>query len=236
MLTVEGLCAGYGGTKVLHGVDLTVRPGSVVALLGANGAGKSTTARAVAGLLPVTGGRVTLDGREIHRTAAHRRARAGVTLVPEGRGLFPGLSVSDNLRLGARRAHGDGSVEDSLERVFTLFPVLADRRAQAAGTMSGGQQQMLAVAKALMARPRHLILDEPSLGLAPRIVHSILTTLSTLASEGLGVLLIEQNAVQALQLADEAVVLERGTVTLTGPADRLADDERVRAGYLGGAV
>ncbi|MFG2196424.1 ABC transporter ATP-binding protein [Streptomyces sp. NPDC048639] len=236
MLTVEGLRAGYGGVEVLHGVEVTIRPGSVVALLGANGAGKSTTARAIAGLLPVTGGRVMLDGTEIHRRPAHRRARSGITLVPEDRGLFPGLSVLDNLRLGARRAHGDGSAEESLQRVFTLFRVLAERRDQVAGTMSGGQQQMLAIAKALMARPRHLVLDEPSLGLAPRIVDSILATLGVLASEGLGVLLIEQNAVRALQLADEAVVLERGRVTLTGPADRLADDERVRASYLGGAV
>lgn len=235
MLKVEGLRAGYDGVEVLHGVDLTIPAGSIVALLGANGAGKSTTARAVAGLLSGASGKVTLDGVELHGLPAHKRSRLGVTLVPEGRGLFPGLSVADNLRLGTRRTKRK-EYEQRCERIFEQFGILGERREQAAGTMSGGQQQMLAIGKALMSRPRYLVLDEPSLGLAPKIVDEILATLTTLAAEGLGVLLIEQNAVKALRVAHEAIVLERGGVTIAGPAAELAGDERIRASYLGGTV
>ncbi|MFZ4651798.1 MAG: ABC transporter ATP-binding protein [Rubrivivax sp.] len=232
LLDIRGLRSGYGRVQVLHGVDLQVGAGEIVALLGSNGAGKSTLNNTVCGLVPATGGSVHFDGREL--TGAHCRevVRAGLIQVPEGRRIFPNLSVLENLELGsfararARRA-------SNLERVFDIFPRLKERLAQKAGTMSGGEQQMLAIGRGLMAEPRLLILDEPSLGLSPLLVEEMFALIRRLHEQGLAVLLVEQNVGQSLEIADRACVLENGSMRFQGlPADLLASDELRRA-YLG---
>jgi branched-chain amino acid transport system ATP-binding protein len=232
LLAVEGLSAGYGRIEVLHSIDLAVAAGELVAVVGANGAGKTTLLRVVSGLLPARGGRVRLDGSDVTGTPAERLAALGVAHVPENRLVFPGMTVTENLALGAYTRRRSGAPEYG--EVFDLFPRLADRREQVAGTLSGGEQQMLAIGRGLMAQPRLLLLDEPSLGLAPKLVTEIFAVLSTLRDRGdRGIVLIEQNARAALRIADHAVVLDRGRVFLTGTPDELLTDARVQAAYLG---
>ena len=231
LLELENVEARYGPVQALHGVSLSVGEGEVVAVLGGNGAGKTTTLRAVSGLVS-TAGDVRFAGRRITRAAPERVARAGIAHVPEGRGIFSELSVHDNLRLGAYLQRG--SFDEDYERVRAHFPWLEDRREQQAGTLSGGEQQMLAIARALMARPRLLLLDEPSLGLAPLIVREIFRILGDLnEKEGLAVLVVEQNAKLALRSSSRAYVLEVGRVALEGPSSQLAENESVRKAYLG---
>lgn len=232
MLTVEELRAGHGGLDVVHGVDLTVDRGEVVSMLGPNGAGKSTVAGCVAGLLRCRTGRVVVDGHDVTSTRPERRVQHGLAMVPETRCLFAGLSVEDNLLLGAYR-RGRRDSDSSRREVEALFPRLAERRDQAAGLLSGGEQQMLAIGRALMSRPEYLVLDEPSLGLAPILVGTILTTVRRLADAGVGVLLVEQNADMALAVSDTAMVLERGTVVARGTAAELRSDGQIAAAYLG---
>jgi branched-chain amino acid transport system ATP-binding protein len=235
LLEVRDLVAGYGAVRVLHGLDLTVNEGEVAVILGANGAGKTTTMRAVSGLRPLASGRILFDGSDISTMAPHKRVRAGICQVPEGRGVFPGMSVLENLDMGAyaRRFGSKGERTDLLDHVFGLFPVLAERKQQKGGLLSGGEQQMLAIGRALMSRPRLLLLDEPSLGLAPKITQQIFSIISTINGEGVTVLLVEQNARAALLRSDRAYVLETGVMTTTGTgADLLADPAVVEA-YLG---
>ena len=229
-LSVRGLTAGYGGIRVLHGVDLDVPAGGLTAVVGPNGAGKSTLLRALSGLLPRSG-EVRLDGAPLPEAPAAIVAR-GLGHVPEGRELFARMTVSENLELGGWRAPR-GERAARAERVIALFPRLGERRGQLAGSLSGGEQQMLAVGRALMGNPRLLMLDEPSLGLAPRLVEQLLAVVRRLPGEGVTVLLVEQNVAQALALAENAYVIERGRVVLCGPARALLDSEAVRAAYLG---
>jgi branched-chain amino acid transport system ATP-binding protein len=232
LLDIQGLRSGYGRVEVLRGVDLQVRAGEIVALLGSNGAGKSTLNNTVSGLVPAWGGRVVFDGADL--TGAHYRdvVRAGLIQVPEGRRVFPNLSVLENLELGAfARARQRRAA--NLERVFTTFPRLKERIAQRAGTMSGGEQQMLAIGRGMMAEPRLLILDEPSLGLSPLLVEQMFTLIGRLHEEGLAVLLVEQNVGQSLEIADRAYVLENGAVRFEGRPDELLASDELRRAYLG---
>jgi branched-chain amino acid transport system ATP-binding protein len=238
MLVVEDLHAGYGLSEVLIGTSLEVKAGTVVALIGANGAGKTTTMRAVSGLVRPSRGRVVLDGKEVQGLEASRIARLGLAHSPEGRKVFGPLSAEDNLLLGAYRRLPRffgfrGRAAKDLEHVFELFPRLAERRKQAAGTLSGGEQQMLAIGRALMARPKVMLLDEPSMGLAPVIVQEVFRTIRRLKSEGLSMLLVEQFARSALEVADYAYVMERGRIAIQGTPAELQKDERVIAAYLG---
>jgi branched-chain amino acid transport system ATP-binding protein len=232
LLELDGLEARYGPVVALHGVSLTVDEGEVVALLGANGAGKTTTLRSVSGTVKKTG-RVLYTGRDVSRYSPERLARAGVAHVPEGRGIISELSVWENLRLGAYVRRDSGFKQDA-ERISELFPWLRDRRGQQAGTLSGGEQQMLALARALVARPRLLMLDEPSLGLAPLVVQELFRVVRTLnEEEGLTVLVVEQNAAIALEVSQRAYVLEVGRVAVEGASDELRRHEGVRRSYLG---
>jgi branched-chain amino acid transport system ATP-binding protein len=232
LLEVQGLRAGYGAGEVLHGIDFSVAPGGVTALLGANGAGKTTTLRAVCGLLRRAGA-ISFDGARIDAAATEDIARRGVAHVPEGRGTFLELSVSENLRLGAYMRRDRGVAAD-IARMLDHFPQLAPRLRQQAGTLSGGEQQMLAIARALLARPKLLLLDEPSFGLAPLIVQQIFAILRAIRTDsGIGILLVEQDASLALALADQACILDAGRVALAGPAATVGRDEQVRRVYLG---
>ena len=232
LLRVEALEAAYGSVRALRGVDLEVRSGELVALVGSNGAGKSTLLRALSGVHPALAGLVLYRGADVTRAPAHERVAGGVILVPEGRQVFGMLTVEDNLRLGAhtRPRH---EVDDGLDRVFPLFPVLAERRRQRAGTLSGGEQQMLAIGRGLMGRPTLLLLDEPSMGLAPRLVAALFEVIVSLRAGGVTMLLVEQNAHAALSIADRGYVLETGRITLEGPGRELLGAEAVRAAYLG---
>jgi branched-chain amino acid transport system ATP-binding protein len=232
MLGVENLNSGYGRIAVLRDVSLKVAKGEMVALIGSNGAGKTTLLRAISGVQPITSGSISFDGKPIHRLSAHARVRAGVVQVPEGRQVFTPLSVADNLRLGAWTRH-DADISRDLDEVYATFPALAEKRHIAAGTLSGGQQQMLAIGRALMARPKLLLLDEPSMGLAPMLAEQILANVAALKSRGLTVLLVEQNAHAALAIADRAYVLETGRLTLEGDSAMLRSDTRVKEAYLG---
>jgi branched-chain amino acid transport system ATP-binding protein len=232
-LSVEGLESGYGEVQVLWGATLTLRPGQLTTLLGSNGAGKTTLLRATMGLLPAWKGVVRLDDRPVTKLSPHAKAQLGVVLVPEGRQLFATMSVADNLEMGATAARARPESARSLDRVFTLFPRLAERRAQLAGTLSGGEQQMLAIARGLMAKPSILILDEPSLGLSPLFVLSLFEIVRTLKKEGLTMLLVEQNVQMALAVADFAYVLAHGRVEIEGPAREVRGLESVRKAYLG---
>jgi branched-chain amino acid transport system ATP-binding protein len=233
MLRVESVCAGYGDIQVLTDVSLHVERGEIVAIVGANGAGKSTLLRTIMGSLPARRGRVSFLDEILSGASADRIAAAGVRLVPEGRRVFANLTVEDNLRAGAY-LRARSTVSQALERVFSLFPMLAERRRQLASTLSGGQQQMLALGRALAAEPKLLMLDEPSLGLAPRLVEEIFQKLNELRSADIAILLVEQNARKALNLADRAYVLENGGVVLEGPAGDLRYNESVVNAYLGG--
>lgn len=234
LLEVQGICVAYGGIPAVTDVSLTVAPGRIVTVIGPNGAGKTTLLGGIMGVLPSTG-RLTFDGRDMARLPVEARVAAGLALVPEKRELFATMSVLDNLRLGfwRHRAEGEAALRMALDEAYALFPRLAERRRQTAGTLSGGERQMLAMARALMGRPRLLMLDEPSLGLAPLIVRDILRTVAALRDRGVAILLIEQNARAALQVADEALVLEMGKVILAGPSAALAADPRVVELYLG---
>jgi branched-chain amino acid transport system ATP-binding protein len=232
LLHVRGLSVAYGGISALDQVDLEVREGEVVTLIGANGAGKTTLLRTISRLINPATGAVGYDGRDITRATPDAVVRMGVAHVPEGRRMLARLTVMDNLLLGAYTRR-DAGIREDLERQFRRFPQLADRRGQSAGTLSGGEQQMLAIARGLMSRPRLLLLDEPSLGLAPRLVREIFQIVDELHEQGVTVLLVEQNATLALAHADRGYVLEAGAITLSGPASELIDDERVRRAYLG---
>jgi branched-chain amino acid transport system ATP-binding protein len=234
MLKLNSVRMAYGAIEAVKGVDLEVRAGEVVTIIGANGAGKSTLLKGVAGLERVAGGRIIIDGKDCTDVPAHRRVGLGVALSPEGRGVFPDQTVHDNLMLGAyTRGARDPRVQEALQRQFKRFPRLKEREHQMAGTLSGGEQQMLAIARALMSEPRLLLLDEPSLGLAPLIIAEIFRTIRELRASGLTILLVEQMANQALGVADRAYVLETGRVTAQGSGRELLKDPKVRAAYLG---
>ena len=236
MLEVRGLKVAYGGINAVKGIDLDVRAGELVTLIGANGAGKTTTLKALSGLLKPAAGSVRYDGQDITGTPAFELVRRGLALVPEGRGVFARLTVEENLAMGAyvRNSRDDkAAIAVDCERAYTTFPRLAERRKQLAGTLSGGEQQMLAIARALMCKPRLLLLDEPSMGLAPIVVQKIFETIRTIAHEGVTLLLIEQNARLALQTCDRGYVMESGMITLSGDAKSLLNNPEVRRAYLG---
>ena len=236
LLELTQLKVAYGGIAAVKGIDLSVEAGEMVALIGANGAGKTTTLKAIAGLLAAPAGAarnaIHLDGKPIHGRPAHALARAGLVLVPEGRGIFPKLTVNENLTMGAY-LHNDAQVELDRARVFDLFPRLKERATQTGGTLSGGEQQMLAIGRALMTRPRLLLLDEPGMGLAPLIVRRIFETIQAVAAAGVTILLVEQNARLALSITQRAYVMESGLITLSGASSDLLKDEKVRMAYLG---
>jgi len=234
LLDVKGLCASYGATRVLHGLDFSMKEGSITTLLGANGAGKTTTLRALCGMVK-TEGSITLAGQRVDGKATEDIVRMGVAHVPDGRGTFVNFSVEENLRLGAYTRRNKAEVERDYERMFTYFPRLKERRTQQAGTLSGGEQQMLAISRALMLRPRLLVLDEPSFGLAPLIVREIFSIMKKVnETEKVSILLVEQNAAMALDLADSAYLLETGRLILGGPAEEVKKNDAVREAYLGG--
>jgi branched-chain amino acid transport system ATP-binding protein len=235
LLDIRGLEVRYGGIRAVKGIDLEIAAGELVCLIGANGAGKSSTLRAVSGLAPAAPGSIRFDGRDLAGVPAYARARAGLVMVPEGRGVFAQLSVEENLAMGAY-ARSDSGVASDRERVFELFPRLAERCRQTAGTLSGGEQQMLAIGRALMSRPKLLALDEPSMGLAPIAAQKILQVIRDINSTGVTVLLVEQNARSALALSHRAYVMESGQITLSGEARALLADPRVREAYLGEAA
>ncbi|PJJ56182.1 branched-chain amino acid transport system ATP-binding protein [Mumia flava] len=232
MLEIDDLHAGYRRLEILHGLTLHVDRGEIVSLIGANGAGKTTTLRAVAGLISPTGGRISFDGQEMNRLKPHQIVRSGLVHVAQDRALFGDLQVLENLEMGAY-TQSRSTVRQSLDEVYALFPILAERRTQRADTLSGGQQQMLAIGRAMMARPTCLTLDEPSIGLAPNLVAQVLEAIQRIRESGVTVLIVEQNASQALAISDRAYVIESGSIVLDGPAAELADDPRVREAYLG---
>jgi branched-chain amino acid transport system ATP-binding protein len=234
MLEVRDLDVYYGKIHALKGISFTVRQGEIVTLLGNNGAGKTTTLRTLSGLLAARGGDVQLEGTSLLGIAPHDVVRKGITHVPEGRRIFNRLTVVENLEMGAY-TRGDADVDQDMEHVFTVFPRLKERRAQVAGTLSGGEQQMLAIGRALMAKPRLLLLDEPSMGLAPVLVEQIFETVLTINRQGVTILLVEQNAAMALSIAERGYVLETGRLALEGGARELADNPEVRRAYLGEA-
>jgi branched-chain amino acid transport system ATP-binding protein len=233
MLSVRSLQLGYGAIVAVRGIDLDVGTGELVAVIGANGAGKTTSLNGIAGALPVRAGSIVFDGEDITRLPVHERVRRGMSLVPEGRGIFARLTVAENLDMGAYLRRDAAGVRADLERSYALFPRLAERRRQLAGTLSGGEQQMLAIARALMGRPRLLLLDEPSMGLAPLVTRLIFDTIRSISAERVSILLIEQNARAALELAARAYVLESGRVTLAGPSAAILSSDGVRRAYLG---
>ena len=232
MLTVENLASRYGRIEVLHGVSLNVQDGEIVTLVGSNGAGKTTLLKAISGVQPVSGGSIRFDNQDINGLQAHRRVSCGIAQVPEGRQVFAPLSVEDNLELGAF-TRADGHIKDDLDSVYQTFPTLAEKRRVMAGALSGGQQQMLAIGRALMARPRLMLLDEPSMGLAPVLVEQIFSIIKGLKARGLTILLVEQNANAALGLADRGYVIETGRIVMSGRGGEILKDPRVRSAYLG---
>jgi len=233
LLKLDGVCAGYGDIEVLHEVSLEVAEGEIVALLGANAAGKTTALRVISGLIPVWRGEIYFEERPISRVPPDERVELGIVQVPEGRRLFPFMTVRENLLLGAYNRRARRSVKANLKRVLELFPVLAEREHQLAGSLSGGEQQMCAIGRALMASPRILLLDEPSLGLAPLVVRQIYGVLPAVRAGGVTAVIVEQNVKEVLGLADRAYVLENGRVVLSGPSGQLREDERLKRAYLG---
>ena len=232
LLNVQGLVAGYGGITAVKGIDLHVDEGEIVTLIGSNGAGKSTTLRAISGLIRARSGAISFKSTGIERMPPHKIVAMGMSHVPEGRGIFARLSVLENLRMGAFQRK-DNEINSDLGRMYDLFPRLKERLHQTGGTLSGGEQQMLAIGRALMARPKLLLLDEPSMGLSPLLVETIFTTVRSIQQQGATILLVEQNALMALEVADRAYVLESGVVTLKGTGAALAKDDNVRRAYLG---
>jgi branched-chain amino acid transport system ATP-binding protein len=232
MLSIDNLACAYGRIEVLHGISMAIRAGEIATLIGANGAGKTTLLRAISGVQPITGGDIRLEGRSIASLQSHARVALGISHVPEGRQLFAPLSVEDNLKLGAWSRPATEAASE-LARVHALFPMLAEMRQMPAGALSGGQQQMLAIGRGLMAKPRLLLLDEPSMGLAPILVEQIFEAIRGLKRDGMTILLVEQNAYAALAIADQAYVLETGRMTMNGTAAAVKNDQRVREAYLG---
>ena len=235
LLELDDVRVHYGQVEALKGITVAVDAGEIVTLIGANGAGKTTTLKTISGVRPVTSGTITFDGEDITGRAPHRLVEMGICQAPEGRGIFPGMTVMENLEMGTYARRG-GSGPSELDRVLTLFPRLAERRTQAGGTLSGGEQQMLAIGRALMAKPKVLLLDEPSMGLAPMLVAQIFSIITEINQQGTTILLVEQNASQALQRAHRAYVLEVGRVVKTAAASDLLDDDAVKAAYLGGDI
>ena len=233
LLAVNNLQVAYGGIQAVKGIALSIEQGELVALIGANGAGKSSTLKTLAGMQSASGGEIIYDGQSIIGTPSHQLIRKGLALVPEGRGVFSRLSVEENLRMGAYSRNDAPAIKDDLARVYELFSRLYERREQSAGTLSGGEQQMLAIGRALLGRPKLLLLDEPSMGLAPIMVQKIFDTVRMISSQGVTILLVEQNAKLALQLSSRAYVMESGKITLSGAASDLLHDPTVRAAYLG---
>ena len=233
LLQLQNLQIAYGGIHAVKGIDLELYHGELVCLIGANGAGKTTTLNAIAGVLPLAGGEINYDGERINPHPAHKRLRRGIALVPDGRGIFTRLTVEENLRMGAYTRKDRDAIESDLERVYTMLPRVKERLHQVAGTLSGGEQQMVAIGRALLSRPKLLLLDEPSMGLAPLVVEKIFEVVRTVASEGVTILLVEQNANLALEFAQRGYVMESGKITLTGSGSALLADPKVRAAYLG---
>ena len=233
LLEVEGLCVNYGRIEAIRDVSFGVPEGSVVTLIGANGAGKTTTMKTVSGLRPVRAGRIVFEGEDITHMPAHKRVERGITQSPEGRGCFPGMTVLENLEMGAYHRNDRSGIRQDMDRVFDLFPRLKERTKQEAGTMSGGEQQMLAIGRALMSRPRLLLLDEPSMGLAPVLVERIFETIREINEQGTTILLVEQNANVALEIATRGYVLETGKIVNSASAEMLREDPTVREAYLG---
>ena len=238
LLEVEGLCVNYGHIEAIRDISFSVPEGTVTTLIGANGAGKTTTLKTVSGLRKVRAGSVKMDGKDITNLSPYRRVELGISQSPEGRRCFVGMTVRENLDMGAflRKDRKTPAYQEDLERVFTLFPRLKEREKQAAGSMSGGEQQMLAIGRALMARPRLLLLDEPSMGLAPKLIQQIFTIITEINQQGTTVLLVEQNAAQALKRSTTAHILETGEIVRSGTGEDLAKDDAVQAAYLGGDV
>jgi len=233
LLAVHRLAVSYGGIQAVKGIDLNVRAGELVCLIGTNGAGKTTTLKGICGLLPVKSGTIHYDGANITGRPVFEIVRKGLAMVPEGRGVFGALTIEENLSMGAYARNDRDGIRADLERVFHLFPRLKERRRQTAGTLSGGEQQMLAMARAIMSRPRLLLLDEPSMGLAPLMVQKVFETIVAIAREGVTLLLIEQNAKLALEVSHRGYVMESGEITIAGDSASLLHDPRVRAAYLG---
>ena len=233
MLQLKGVSSGYGAIEALRGIDMSVTRGEIVTLIGANGAGKSTTLRNITGLVPATAGEIVFEGKRLNGMPAHEIVKLGISMVPEGRQIFANLSVAENLDMGAYLQKDKAEIARQLERVYTLFPRLAERRKQLGGTLSGGEQQMLAIGRAMMARPRLLLLDEPSLGLAPILVKTILSAMDEINREGTTILLVEQNANAALKHSHRGYVLETGLIVMEGRSSDLAADPRVKEAYLG---
>ncbi|BCJ30829.1 ABC transporter ATP-binding protein [Actinocatenispora sera] len=233
LLELEDLVVAYGRIEALHGISLGIEEGEIVALIGANGAGKTTTMRAISGLRAAQQGRIRLQGRDITRMRADQRVVSGISQAPEGRGIFPGMTVEENLDLGCYTRRDTAGIAEDRDRVFDLFPRLAERRKQLGGTMSGGEQQMLTIGRALMARPKVLLLDEPSMGLAPMLIQQIFAIIAEINTQGTTILLVEQNAQQALSLAHRAYVLETGSIVRTGTGAELLADPTVQEAYLG---
>jgi branched-chain amino acid transport system ATP-binding protein len=233
MLTLENISVGYGAIQALKGVSMRVEQGEVVTLIGANGAGKTTTLRTITGLLEPTEGRILFEGQEISGKPTHQLVARGISMSPEGRGVFANLTVRENLHMGAYLKKNKAEIAHDLERGYRMFPRLKERESQKAGTLSGGEQQMLAMARALMSRPRLLLLDEPSLGLAPLVVHTIFEAIDEIRGKGTTILLVEQNAHAALKHSDRAYVLETGRIVMEGPSKELAADPRIKEAYLG---
>jgi len=234
LLELSNVAVGYGAIQALKGISLTVRRGEVVAMIGANGAGKTTTLKSIVRLLPLAGGTIRFEGRDLGALDTESVVRAGISLVPEGRAIFPNLTVRENLELGAYNHKNAKAMGETFEDVVGLFPRLGERMKQEAGTLSGGEQQMLAIGRAMMARPTLLLLDEPSLGIAPKLVRDIFDAIARIASEGTTVLLVEQNTRLALQYSSQAYVLRTGEIAKSGPSRELAADDEIRALYLGG--
>ncbi|MDE3812569.1 ABC transporter ATP-binding protein [Sinorhizobium meliloti] len=233
MLRLEGIHAGYGATTILHDISLDVQAGEVVTIVGANGAGKTTTLRTIAGLIKPTAGRITFEGQDITRLPAHEVVDLGVTLIPEGRQLFADMTVHENLLMGAYRAEARAKQKDTLDQVLSLFPRVRERLNQCAGSLSGGEQQMVAIARGMMARPKLLMFDEPSLGLAPIIVQQVFDVIDTIVKTGATVLIVEQNVFHTLKAADRGYVLENGEIVLSDNSDALLTNDHVRQAYLG---
>jgi branched-chain amino acid transport system ATP-binding protein len=232
MLEIRGLTSHYGRIQALHGIDLQVGQGQLVAVVGANGAGKTTLMRTISGVQPASGGTVRYLGEDFTKTSPDRRVRAGICQVPEGRQVFGPMTVEDNLRMGGYTRSGDG-IDEDIERMYGLFPILKEKRLLQAGTLSGGQQQMLAMARALMGRPRLLLLDEPSMGLAPLLIAEVFRIVAGLRERGITILLVEQNAHAALSIADIGYVMETGSISMSGPGPELLENEEVKTAYLG---
>ncbi len=233
LLELKDAVLNYGKIEALHGITVEVNEGEVVSLIGANGAGKTSTMRALSGVRGLSAGSVVFDGEDVTKLRADQRLRKGLVLCPEGRGIFPGMTVTENLNMGAYTRRDKAAIDEDYDRVFGLFPRLQERKRQVAGTMSGGEQQMLAIGRALMSRPKLLMLDEPSMGLAPMLIQQIFDIITEISQQGTTILVVEQNAKQALTRSDRAYVLETGTIVKTGTGAELLDDPSVREAYLG---